>query len=134
MLWERLRKRTLKKRLIRRCAASNLDEPPHRKEVTPIFSGLTPTMETLLRELEKSLATMSPAQREATTAALVGIIRASGGMKDLHLSRATVMRALQVMGVGMARGLTLKNHLADASKLAPKIGKHVESLVSALTQ
>ena len=90
-------------------------------------------METLLRELEKQLAVMTPAQREATTAALVGIIRASGGMKDLQLSRATVMRALQVMAVGMAQGRTLKTHLTDAAKLAPKIGKHVETLVHALS-
>jgi len=90
-------------------------------------------METLLRELEKNLAAMTPAQRESTTAALVGIVRASAGMRDLQLSRATVMRALQVMGVGMAQGRTLKMHLADAARLAPKIGKHVESLVHALT-
>lgn len=90
-------------------------------------------METLLRELEKQLATMTAEQRAATTAALAGIISASRGMKDLHLSRGTVMRAMQVMGVGMAQGKTLASHLTDARRLAPAIGKHVEALVHAVS-
>lgn len=89
-------------------------------------------MESLLRELEKQLAVMTAEQRAATAAAVAGIIRASRGLKDLHLSREVVLRTVQVMGVGMVRGKTLASHLAEAKRLAPKIGKHVETLVHAV--
>lgn len=95
-------------------------------------SRQAPTMETLLREIETQLAHMTAAQRQSTTAALADIVRAAGGMKDLNLSKKTVLRALQVMGIGMAQNKGMRQHLEDARKLAPRIGKHVEALVSAL--
>jgi hypothetical protein len=90
-------------------------------------------MENLLRELEKQLSAMTAEQRAATTAALAGIISASRGMKDLQLSRAAVWQAIQMIGVGFAQGKTMASHLLEASRLAPKIGRHVEALVHAVS-
>lgn len=89
-------------------------------------------MESLLRELEKQLGTMTAEQRAATAVALADVIKASRGLKVLNLSRATVLRAIQMIGVGMVQGKTLASHLADAKRMAPKIGKHVETLVHAV--
>jgi hypothetical protein len=89
-------------------------------------------VETLLRDIEKQLAAMTAAQRETTTAALAAIIHAAGGMKDLNLSKATTLRALQVMMFGMAQNKGMREHLVDARRLAPSIGRYVEALVSAL--
>lgn len=131
-MWVRLQKRTCGKAVHESGVPGTLDGDRPGKKSSPFFPTRQ-AMENLLRELEKQLATMTAEQRAATTSALAGIISASRGMKDLHLSRATVWQAIQMMGVGFAQGKTMASHLVEARRLAPKIGKHVEALVHAVS-
>jgi hypothetical protein len=89
-------------------------------------------VEALLREIEARLAATTAEQRAATATAFRGIVAATKGLADLQLSRKTVMAAVNLMVMGAAQGHSLQHHLRAARELAPKIGRHVDSLVSSL--
>lgn len=90
-------------------------------------------VERLLREIEASLAMMTAAQREATARALQALVAAAKGLKDVQLSKSATMHAVNVLVIGAAQGQGMAHHLAEARRLAPKVGKHVAHLVSALS-
>jgi len=90
-------------------------------------------VERLLKEIEASLAKMTPAQREATARALNALVKAAGGLKDVHLSKAATMHAVNVLVIGAAQGHGMAYHLGEAKRLAPKVGKNVSALVAAIS-
>lgn len=90
-------------------------------------------MERLLKEIEASLAKMTEQQRQATARALFLLVKAAAGLKDVHLSKAATMHAINVLVIGAAQGHGMAHHLGEAKRLAPKVGKHVAVLVSALS-
>lgn len=89
-------------------------------------------MELLLREIDARLAAMTAEQRATVTAAFAGVIGSARGLGLLNLSRKATMAAINMMVLGMAQGHSLAHHLRSARELAPKIGRYVDALVSAL--
>lgn len=75
---------------------------------------------------------MTAEQRASVLSSFKGMISAARGMGELDLSRKATMGAINMFVLGAATGQSLADHLKAARTMAPKIGRYVDALVSAL--
>jgi hypothetical protein len=77
---------------------------------------------------------MTAAQRERVAIGFRALFTAGRELgENIAFSGRTALAFVQVLSFGMAQGRAMSSYLEEASKLAPKVGKHVAALVQALS-